>query len=423
MAQSPTLGVGSVLAGRYRLEEVIGAGGMATVWRAEDSELGRTVAIKALSETLLADPSYVARFEREAKIAAGLSHPNLVKVFDYGAAEGRPYLVMECVKGPTLAALIAADERSIDAERLAAELLDALRQIHAAGVVHRDVKPANILVDDTGTAKLTDFGIARPADATQLTMTGQVIGTLAYMAPEVKEGREADQRSDLYSLGVVLRECSRGGASAALLALVEALSAAAPADRPPSAEAAMRMLDGGAPAEVLEPTVPIATGPGRRPRQALAIALAIAAAAVVVLLVALDSGGGGSKPSGGGRKAGTTAARDASTVTHPTTPSSTQPATPPPQPQPQTSAPVPCAQVEDQKHALEDQRKAAEAAAGDDKEAKKRVDETFKAREEQLKQREEACKAAEKAAPTGGHVPPGHEKSGGEPPGQAKKKG
>src|SRR4051812_7628298 len=313
MAQGTTLAVGSVLAGRYRLEKIIGAGGMATVWKAEDAQLGRKVAIKALSETLLADPAYVARFEREAKIAAGLVHPHLVKVFDYGAGGARPYLVMEYVEGPTLAALIARDGRSIDADRLAAELLDALRQIHAAGVVHRDVKPSNILVDGVGTAKLTDFGIARPADATQLTQTGQVIGTLGYMAPEVKEGREADQRSDLYSLGVVLRECAKGGASAALISLIERLTDEAPSDRPPTAKAALELLDsGGAPAATdptvpitpvaTDPTVPIAAAPWwRRRREALALALA--AVAAVILLVALDSGdGGGSSASNVAKK-------------------------------------------------------------------------------------------------------------------------
>src|SRR3954447_9079417 len=296
MAQGATLAVGSVLAGRYRLEKIIGAGGMATVWKAEDTQLGRKVAIKALSETLLADPAYGARFEREAKIAAGLVHPHLVKVFDYGAGGARPYLVMEYVEGPTLAALIARDGRSIDADRLAAELLDALRQIHAAGVVHRDVKPSNILVDGVGTAKLTDFGIARPADATQLTQTGQVIGTLAYMAPEVKDGREADQRSDLYSLGVVLRECAHGGGSAALFALIDQLTAVAPENRPASAEAAVRSLRSGPTAAATEPTVPISAPPWWRRRHALAVPLAIAAAAVVVLLIALDSGGGSNPP-------------------------------------------------------------------------------------------------------------------------------
>src|SRR4051812_33243577 len=133
MAQGATLAVGSVLAGRYRLEKIIGAGGVATVWKAEDTQLGRKVAIKALSETLLADPAYVARFEREAKIAAGLVHPHLVKVFDYGAGGARPYLVMEYVEGPTLAALIARDGRAIDAHPPGAGALHAPRADHAGG--------------------------------------------------------------------------------------------------------------------------------------------------------------------------------------------------------------------------------------------------------------------------------------------------
>ncbi|MFL5871673.1 MAG: serine/threonine-protein kinase [Solirubrobacterales bacterium] len=425
MAEGMTLAVGSELAGRYRLEQVIGAGGMATVWRAEDRELERSVAIKALSETLLADPAYVARFEREAKIAAGLVHPHLVKVFDYGAGEGRPYLVMEYVEGSTLAALIASGDPSIDADRLAAELLDALRQIHAAGVVHRDVKPANILVDRAGTAKLTDFGIARPADATQLTQTGQVIGTLAYMAPEVKEGREADERSDLYSLGVVLRECARAGGSAALISLTDRLTAAAPGDRPPSAEAALALLDRGGPAATAEPTVPLARRPGRRRRGLLAVPLALAAAAALILLVALDSGDGGSSGSAAGSGRDRPPTKERSTPTteqpsqQPTAPSAT--ATPEPQTAP-APAPIPCDQLEDRRHALEDQRKAAGEAAGDDKDAKKQIEEIFKAREERLKRREETCAEAAKAAEGAEEdVPPGLEGKGGVPPGQAKK--
>jgi serine/threonine protein kinase len=333
---------------------------------------------------------------------------------------------MEYVEGSTLAALIAREDHAIDADRLAAELLDALRQIHGAGVVHRDVKPANILVDGAGMAKLTDFGIARPADATQLTQTGQVIGTLAYMAPEVKEGHEADQRSDLYSLGVVLRECAKRGASAALISLTERLTAAAPPDRPPSAEAALGLLAPGDPAATAEPTVPLAAPGPRRRRMPAAVLLAMAAVAAVILLVALDSGDSGSKS--GGNKAATTGPKETSTeqAQQPTTPSPTQPANPPPQPtqeaQPPPPSPLRCDQLEERKHALEEQKKEAQEEAGDDKDAKKRIDEAFAAREEQLKQRDEACKAAEKATEEGdGHAPPGHEKSGGEPPGKAKK--
>jgi serine/threonine-protein kinase len=211
MAEEATLAPGRVLGGRYRLERLIGAGGMATVWLAQDTKLERPVAVKALSETLVADRSYRARFEREAQVAAGLLHPNLVKVYDYSAGGPRPYLVMEYVEGPNLSALLAEDSKAVDQRLLAEGLLGALAHIHEAGVIHRDVKPSNVLIGGEGSPKLTDFGIARPSDATQITQTGHVIGTLSYMAPEVREGAPADERSDLFSLGVLLAE-SEGGA-------------------------------------------------------------------------------------------------------------------------------------------------------------------------------------------------------------------
>jgi eukaryotic-like serine/threonine-protein kinase len=198
-------GPGATLGDRYRLERRIAAGGMATVWLARDRELDRDVAVKVLSDVLAEDPSYVARFRREARVAAQVSHPNLVRMFDYAGEAERPYIVMEHVGGGTLADRIragTADE--VDPERLAQQLLGALEAIHAAGVVHRDVKPSNVLLDAKGDAHLTDFGIAQPEDATQLTDTGQVIGTLKYMAPEVLAGEQATERSDLSALGVVL---------------------------------------------------------------------------------------------------------------------------------------------------------------------------------------------------------------------------
>src|SRR6266545_4770507 len=179
-------GPGAVLGDRYRLERRIASGGMATVWLAHDEELDRQVAIKVLSDVLAEDPAYTERFRREARVAAGLSNPNLVRVFDYSGRSERPYIAMEYVEGGTLADRIAegtADD--FDSRRLARELLGALGAIHAAGVIHRDVKPSNVLLERDGTARLTDFGIARPENATELTGTGQVLGTLKYMAPEV----------------------------------------------------------------------------------------------------------------------------------------------------------------------------------------------------------------------------------------------
>src|SRR6476659_301672 len=242
MAEEATVAPGRVLGERYELKHLIAAGGMATVWLAEDEKLERQVAVKVLSDTLTADPAYRARFEREAQVAAGMLHPNLVKVYDYAAGAPRPYLVMEYVEGPTLASLISEDPAALEPRRLAAELLGALDHIHAAGVVHRDVKPSNVLIDGDGGSKLTDFGIARPSDATQLTQTGHVIGTLNYMAPEVKAGREADTRSDLFSLGAVLREVVRAAPDPDVAALAGELASESPERRPPGAAAALAAL-------------------------------------------------------------------------------------------------------------------------------------------------------------------------------------
>jgi eukaryotic-like serine/threonine-protein kinase len=154
---------GAMIGERYRLERRIAAGGMATVWLAHDDELGRDVAVKVLSDVLAEDPAYVARFQREARVAARVSHPNLVEMFDYSGEAERPYIVMEHVGGGTLADRIrSGDADAIDPEQLAGQLLGALAAIHEAGVVHRDVKPSNVLLDVNGEAHLTDFGIAQP---------------------------------------------------------------------------------------------------------------------------------------------------------------------------------------------------------------------------------------------------------------------
>lgn len=422
MDQPATLAPGRVLEGRYRLEELLGAGGMATVWLAVDTELERRVAIKALSETLLADRSYVARFEREARIAAGLMHPHLVKVFDYGSAQGRPYLVMEHVEGPTLAGLISDHEVEIDADRLAAELLDALGHIHAAGVIHRDVKPSNVLTDAGGSAKLTDFGIARPADATQLTQTGLVIGTLSYMAPEVKEGGVADERSDLYSLGMVLRECSRSDPSPALAALVASLTAVSRRQRPESAAVALASFqshDVIEPTEPVEPTAP--TVGQRRPsssRRRQVAALALLAGAAALALAALNSGGGKSgDPAAGGQDARAEARQSDPPSQSPRDPEPT--VTPPAPSQLPPAAEIACKNVVAARDSLAQVRTATEELAGDDKEAKKQIKEAFEPREEAVAERERRCREAAKAAPAGdaprergpeGEGPPGLEK-------------
>ncbi len=259
--------------GRYRLERLLGTGGMASVWLARDDRLNRAVAIKVISDSLAVDDAYVTRFEREARVAAGLSHQNLVRVFDYDAESDRPLLITEYVDGGTLAERLKDERRqALDLERLALDLLAALDHIHGAGIVHRDVKPANVLFAEDGRALLTDFGIAHPEDATRLTQTGQVIGTLRYLAPEVAEGRPATPQSDLFSCGVLLREAAGGQIPSRLSGLVERLSAAEPISRPVSAAQARASIETLAKTKALRqpaspgrpPASPGETAPTRR---------------------------------------------------------------------------------------------------------------------------------------------------------------
>jgi serine/threonine protein kinase len=240
-AQASPLQVGTVLqSGRYTLQRPLGSGGMASVWLAEDAQLDRNVAVKLMADTLLADRDWVRRFEREARAAGAINHPHVVRIFDFGRQGERPFLVMEYVAGGTLAARLKNGAR-FDVKALARELLDALDHIHGAGLVHRDIKPSNVLIGADGTARITDFGIARPDDATQLTSTGMVIGTAGYLAPEVMAGGPATPRSDLYACGILLRETAAGEPSAAA-DLIEDLTAAEADERPASARDALEQL-------------------------------------------------------------------------------------------------------------------------------------------------------------------------------------
>jgi serine/threonine protein kinase len=233
---------GTVLHSRYRLQHLLGRGGMASVWRARDDALERTVAVKVIADTLAADPAWVRRFQREARAMAALNHPNIVRVFDYGVDGGRPFLVMEHLGSSVLDG--AADGARGHAERVARELLSALAHMHAAGLVHRDIKPANVLLAHDGSARLTDFGIAHGRDATRLTSTGMVVGSVRYLAPEVLAGEPATARSDLFSLGRLLEELTAPApASPRLARLVRALTQPDPARRPRSAAAALATLE------------------------------------------------------------------------------------------------------------------------------------------------------------------------------------
>ena len=206
----------ALLGDRYRLDRVIGRGGMAEVWRATDTRLGRAVAIKRLRVDLATDPTFQARFRREAQAAAGLNHPNIVSVYDTGeetdAATGVavPYIVMELVDGHTLKEVLRDDRRILPDRALefTQGVLDALSYSHRAGIVHRDIKPANVMLTPNGTVKVMDFGIARAVADTSATMTqtAAVIGTAQYLSPEQARGETVDARSDIYSAGCLLYE-------------------------------------------------------------------------------------------------------------------------------------------------------------------------------------------------------------------------
>ena len=203
----------NVAGGRYRLERPLGRGGMATVYLGRDSELDRPVAVKVLAENLAGDIAFRKRFLREARLAARLSHPNVVGVYDAGEdADGRLYIVMECIEGETLADVLRARRRlpAAEAVGLALQACRGLADAHAAGLVHRDVKPQNLLLRKDGTLKIADFGIARAAEATALTKVGTVLGTAAYLSPEQALGEEVTSAADVYSLGAVLYELVTG---------------------------------------------------------------------------------------------------------------------------------------------------------------------------------------------------------------------
>jgi eukaryotic-like serine/threonine-protein kinase len=314
-----------VLGGRYVLGEVLGTGGMATVWRATDEVLGREVAVKVLNPQFAVDAGFVARFEREARHAARLSHPRLVTVFDCGIDNATAFIVMELVAGRTLRQVLD-DVRILppgQAVGIAAAVCEALEVAHAAGLVHRDIKPANIVVSG-GEVKVLDFGIARADGSAAGTRTVGVLGTAAYLSPEQASGRPAGPESDLYSLGCVLFEMLTGappftadsavglayqhvhddpgppsarrpGVPAQLDWITAQLLAKDPAARPPGAAAAKAgLLAAVNPDATAVLPVPgddaVSSGFGGRGRRRLTraeILLAVALAAVLVALAAV----------------------------------------------------------------------------------------------------------------------------------------
>lgn len=243
---SPRVGV--TLSGRYRLQRLIATGGMGQVWEATDSRLGRRVAVKVLKQEFSSDPEFLERFRAEARTVAMLNHPGIAAVHDYGETdmdgEGRTaYLVMELINGEPLNSVIKRTGRL--SLRHALDMLEqtgrALQVAHAAGLVHRDVKPGNILITPTGQVKLTDFGIAKAVDAAPVTQTGMVMGTAQYIAPEQALGEDATAASDVYSLGVVGYEAVSGkrpftgdGALTVAMKHIKETPAPLPADLPPN---------------------------------------------------------------------------------------------------------------------------------------------------------------------------------------------
>jgi len=203
--------VGELIAGRYELEKLVGSGGMSNVFRAHDRLLERTVALKILHEQYTRDADYVERFRREARAVAQLAHPNIVTVIDRGEQDGRQFIVFEFVEGENLKEMVARGPVPVsDTIQLMLQVARALAFAHARGLVHRDVKPQNVLLNEDRQAKVTDFGIARSLDVHGVTQTGTVLGTSDYIAPEQARGQKVDPKTDIYSLGAVLYELLTG---------------------------------------------------------------------------------------------------------------------------------------------------------------------------------------------------------------------
>ena len=302
-----------VFDGRYRLERIIGTGGMAIVWCATDQRLGRRVAIKVIADTLAADPAYVERFAREARTAAGLSHPHLVSVYDFAASASQPFLVMQLVEGGTLADRIARGPVAArEARALATDLTAALGCVHQAGILHRDIKPANVLIGSDGRARLTDFGIAQPEDATRADPARRC--HRHDPLPRAGGPRRRDARPSRATSTRSASWCASSSAENAdpeLQAFVGRLTATDPADRPAgagealallsSAKAATRSMPGpaaDADAAVPRPAAAATTPPSGARRHVelrLTPAIAIGAAVAVMLLalVILSAGGSG----------------------------------------------------------------------------------------------------------------------------------
>ena len=311
----------AVVADRYRVERTLGRGGMARVELARDVELDRLVAVKVLADTLSSDPELRERFVREGRLAARLSHPNVVGVLDAGEVDGLPFIVMEYVEGETLADVLRREGRQPweRAVGLAVQALDGLEHAHAAGLVHRDVKPGNLLLRRDGQLKIGDFGIARAVESVGLTKTGTILGTAAYLAPEQARGEHVGPAADVYGIAAVLYELLTGRPPREIASLadldesshapivpvrdrepsvpepVEAAvmgGLASRADARPTAAALRAALAVSEVAPASEPPTAVMTRPRHRARRRASWAVAaLATLAVVVGFVALAAGG------------------------------------------------------------------------------------------------------------------------------------
>jgi eukaryotic-like serine/threonine-protein kinase len=283
VAQLVALGPG----GRYRLVRRIASGGMGEVWQADDTVLGRRVALKMLVEELAADDRATRRFVREARATARLAHPNVARVYDFGRGGGPPFLVMELLEGETLAARLASGPLPpAEAARVAAAVADALEAAHERGIVHRDVKPSNVMLTPGGEVKVLDFGIAAAADETHSTTGSGLYATVAYVSPERVAGEPATPASDVYSLGAVLYEllCGRPpfpGSSPALVARAHLHDQPVP----------VRQLAPWVPARLAEACeAAMAKDPARRPSSAASLAIRLRAASAAAPGAAPEGG-------------------------------------------------------------------------------------------------------------------------------------
>lgn len=285
---------GLTFGGRYELSSRVAIGGMGEVWQATDLVIGRTVAIKILKDEYLGDPGFLERFRAEARHAALVNHEGIANVFDYGEEEGSAYLVMELVPGEAMSTILERD-RVLPTDKvldIVAQTASALQAAHAAGLVHRDIKPGNLLITPDGRVKITDFGIARIADQVPLTATGQVMGTVQYLSPEQASGHPASPSTDIYSLGIVAYEALAGrrpftGESQVAIAMAQINET--PPDLPSTIPEPVRKLVYSC----------IAKKPAERPASASALAQAARAlrrgdvAAATAAVPAIGIGGGG----------------------------------------------------------------------------------------------------------------------------------